>query len=118
MTDTKKKPNRQQRRAAERRSGGGKQVKKLEGFQMLLTADEARLVEEAMDALRRTMREDIGEEDFDEHQKWAYLRAQQLSNYLQAAIYGYTYKAPTALRHEPDGLVAQRDAQKAVVSSI
>jgi hypothetical protein len=56
------------------------------------------------------MRDDIGEEDFDEHQKWAYMRAQQLGNYLQAAIYGYTYKAPAGFRHEPGGLVAQREA--------
>jgi hypothetical protein len=100
------KHNRAQRRAAERRAT---KPKKLDGIQLLLTADEVRLVEEAMDSLRRTMREDIGEEDFDEHQKWAYARAGQLSNYLQAAIYGYTYKAPTGFRHEPGGLVAQRE---------
>ena len=101
-------PNRQQRRAADR--ARAKPQPKLDGFQMLLTADEARLVEEAMDALRRTMREDIGEEDFDEHQKWAYTRADQLGRYLQAAVAGYTYKAPTGFRHEPGGLVAQRGA--------
>ena len=78
---------------------------------MLLTADEARLVEEAMDALRRTMREDLGDpEDFDVHQKWAYARADQLGRYLQAAVAGWTYKAPVGFRHEPDGLVAQRGA--------
>ena len=98
------KSNRQQRRATERK----RPLKNLEGFQMLLTADEARLVEEALDAYRRTMRDDIGEEDFDEHQKWAYTRSQQLGNYLQAAIYGYTYRAPVGFRHEPAGLVAQR----------
>lgn len=99
--------NRQQRRAAERKAN---KPKKLEGIQLLLTMDECRLVEEAMDSLRRTMRDDISEADFDEHQKWAYARAGQLSNYLQAAIYGYTYKAPTGFRHEPGGLVAQREA--------
>lgn len=103
------KGNRQQRRAAER--GKAKAApKKLEGIQMLLTMDECRLVEEALDAYRRTMREDIGEESFDEHQKWAYMRAGHLGNYLQAAIYGYTYKAPVGFRHEPGGLVAQRQA--------
>lgn len=105
--------NRAARRAASKSPAKGKRT--LEGFQLLLTADEARLAEEAMDALRRTMREDLGEDvsQYTEQQKWAYLRAQQLGNYLASAVAGYTYRAPSGSRVEPSGLVQARAQAKA-----
>lgn len=94
---------------ASRLRAQGREAKTVEGFQFLLTPDEARLVEEALDAYRRTMREDLGEDiAYTAQQQWAYDRAGQLGKLLDAAVTGYSYKPPTAMRHQPGGLLSMR----------
>ena len=94
--------------ASPRLRAQGREGKPAEGFQLFITPDEARLLEEALDAVRRTMREDLGDQEYTEQQRWAYDRAAQLGRILDAAVQGFTYKPPLAHQHQPGGLMSLR----------
>lgn len=104
---------------AARRAAPKPRRPKIEGIQLTLSVDDARLLEEALHTLRRTLVEDLGapegNPDYSLQQRWAYDRSEHLRRQMEAAVNGYSYKGPAA-RPEPGGLQVQR-LQRMVAST-
>lgn len=93
--------NRQQRRRAARGKPIPGVAPKVRYYNVPLTPAEMDLVCEGLDALRRTMDEDIDVESRSDLQNWAYKRAGQVRDILQAELEGRPYYDGDPDRLEP-----------------
>lgn len=86
--------NRAQRRAR------GKSTQ-LVGFKLMLTPGECEIVEEALDAYRRQMVEDLDGLELTDLQVWALERAEVIQNALAAAVQNRPWHDSLAVDREP-----------------